>query len=444
MIWNRERETMPRSELEALQGELLVRQVRRAYENVPLYRQRFRDRGLRPEHIKSLADLRLLPFTRKADFRDNYPFGLLAVPRKEIVRIHASSGTTGKPTVVAYTRGDMEIWKEVCARNLAAAGVTDEDTVQISMGYGLFTGGLGWHYGAEHLGATVVPVSAGNTKRQIMLIQDFDVTVFVCTPSYAIFVAEQAEEMGVDLSQTKLRIGIHGAEPWTENMRREIQARLGVDPYDTYGLSEIIGPGVSGECAYHSGLHINEDHFLVEIIDPQTEEPLPYGEKGELVITPLTKEALPLLRYRTGDITRLNPEPCPCGRTLARMEKVSGRTDDMLIVRGVNVFPSQIESVLLQVEGVQPHYVILVDREQGAMDELEVWVEVSEEIFADDIGHLRRLQSQIESEVRDTLGIGARVKLVEPHSIERSMGKAKRVIDKRDVYGTGERSASAD
>lgn len=444
MIWNRERETMPRAELEALQGELLVRQVRRAYESVPLYRQRFRDRGLRPEHIKSLADLRLLPFTRKVDFRDNYPFGLLAVPRREIVRIHASSGTTGKPTVVAYTRGDMEVWKEVCARNLAAAGVTDEDTVQISMGYGLFTGGLGWHYGAEHLGATVVPVSAGNTKRQIMLIQDFDVTVFVCTPSYAIFVAEQAEEMGVDLRQTKLRIGIHGAEPWTENMRREIQSRLGVDSYDTYGLSEIIGPGVSGECAQHAGLHINEDHFLVEIIDPQTEEPLPYGEKGELVITPLTKEALPLLRYRTGDITRLNPEPCACGRTLVRMEKVSGRTDDMLIVRGVNVFPSQIEGVLLQVEGVQPHYVIVVDREQGAMDELEVWVEVSEEIFADDIGHLRRLQGQIESEVRDTLGISARIKLVEPHSIERSMGKAKRMIDKRDVYGTGERSAAAD
>ncbi len=442
MIWNRERETMPRSELEALQGELLVRQVRRAYEGVPLYRQRFRDRGLRPEHIKSLADLRLLPFTRKADFRDNYPFGLLAVPRQEIVRIHASSGTTGKPTVVAYTRGDMEVWKEVCARNLAAAGVTDEDTVQISMGYGLFTGGLGWHYGAEHLGATVVPVSAGNTKRQIMLIQDFDVTVFVCTPSYAIYIAEQAEEMGVDLRQTKLRIGIHGAEPWTESMRREIQTRLGIDPYDTYGLSEIIGPGVSGECAYHSGLHINEDHFLVEIIDPQTEEPLPYGEKGELVITPLTKEALPLLRYRTGDITRLNPEPCPCGRTLARMEKVSGRTDDMLIVRGVNVFPSQIESVLLQVEGVQPHYVILVDRTHGAMDDLEVWVEVSEAIFADDIGHLRGLQSQIETEIRETLGIHARVKLVEPHSIERSMGKAKRVIDKRDVYGTGERPAS--
>ncbi|MBC7254916.1 MAG: phenylacetate--CoA ligase [Chloroflexi bacterium] len=442
MIWNRERETIPRAELEALQGELLVRQVRRAYEGVPLYRQRFRDRGLRPEHIKSLDDLHLLPFTRKADFRDNYPFGLVAVPRKEIVRIHASSGTTGKPTVVAYTRNDMEAWKEVCARNLAAAGVTDEDTVQISMGYGLFTGGLGWHYGAEHLGATVVPVSAGNTKRQIMLIQDFDVTVFVCTPSYAIYIAEQAEEMGVDLRQTKLRIGIHGAEPWTESMRREIQARLGVDSYDTYGLSEIIGPGVSGECSHHCGLHINEDHFLVEIIDPQTEEPLPYGEKGELVITPLTKEALPLLRYRTGDITRLNPEPCACGRTLVRMEKVSGRTDDMLIVRGVNVFPSQIESVLLQVEGVQPHYLILVDRTHGAMDDLEIWVEVSEEIFTDDIGRLRRLQSVTEYELRETLGIQARVKLVEPHSIERSTGKAKRVIDKRDVYGTGERSTS--
>lgn len=437
MIWNRARETMSRSELEALQGELLARQVQRAYEAVPFYRQALRDRGLRPERIKSLADLSLLPFTRKGDFRDNYPFGLLAVPRKQLVRIHASSGTTGKPTVVAYTRADMDVWREVCARNLAAAGVTEEDTVQIAMGYGLFTGGLGWHYASEHLGATVLPISAGNTKRQIMLIQDFETTVYVCTPSYAIYIAEQAEEMGVDLRQTSLRVGIHGAEPWTEGMRREIQARMGIDPIDTYGLSEVMGPGVSGECTYHCGLHINEDHFAVEIIDPQTEEPLPYGAKGELVITPLSKEALPLLRYRTGDITRLDPAPCACGRTLARMEKVSGRTDDMLIVRGVNVFPSQIESVLLEVEGVQPHYLILVERDRGAMDDIEVWVEVSEELFSDDIGQLRRLQSKTEHEIRETLGIGARVKLVEPHSIERSMGKSRRVIDRRDVYGQG-------
>jgi len=434
MIWNPERETMSRSELEALQLELLREQVAWAYENVPFYRQAFRVRGLVPKDIRSLEDLQKIPFTRKSDFRDNYPFGLLAVPRREVIRIHASSGTTGKPTVVAYTREDLETWKEVCARNLVAAGVTDEDTVQIAMGYGLFTGGLGWHYAAEHIGAAVVPTSSGHTKRQIMLIQDFETTVFCCTPSYAIYLAEQAEEMGVDLRETKLRIGIHGAEPWSEGMRKEIARRLGVDPIDTYGLSEVMGPGVSGECTYHSGLHINEDHFLVEIIDPQTEEPLPYGERGELVITTLTKKALPLLRYRTGDITRLDPAPCACGRTMMRMERVSGRTDDMLIVRGVNVFPSQIETVLLQVEGVQPHYVIIVDRERGALDDLEIWVEVSEDIFSDDIGRLRDLQRQAEFEIREMLGISARVKLVEPHSIERSMGKSKRVIDRRDVY----------
>jgi len=434
MIWNPERETMSRSELEALQLELLREQVAWAYENVPFYRQAFRARGLVPKDIRSLEDLQKIPFTRKSDFRDNYPFGLLAVPRREVIRIHASSGTTGKPTVVAYTREDLETWKEVCARNLVAAGITDEDTVQIAMGYGLFTGGLGWHYAAEHIGAAVVPTSSGHTKRQIMLIQDFETTVFCCTPSYAIYLAEQAEEMGVDLRETKLRIGIHGAEPWSEGMRKEIARRLGVDPIDTYGLSEVMGPGVSGECTYHSGLHINEDHFLVEIIDPQTEEPLPYGERGELVITTLTKKALPLLRYRTGDITRLDPAPCACGRTMMRMERVSGRTDDMLIVRGVNVFPSQIETVLLQVEGVQPHYVIIVDRERGALDDLEIWVEVSEDIFSDDIGRLRDLQRQAEFEIREMLGISARVKLVEPHSIERSMGKSKRVIDRRDVY----------
>jgi len=434
MIWNKERETMSRSEIEALQGDLLANQVARAYERVPFYRQLFRDRGIRPGDIKSLADLPKLPFTRKSDFRDNYPFGLLAVPRNQLSRIHASSGTTGKPTVVAYTRADMDLWREVCARNLAAAGVTPEDTVQIAMGYGLFTGGLGWHYGSEYLGATVIPMSSGNTKRQIMLIQDFETTVFCCTPSYGIYIAEQAEEMGVDLRATKLRVGIHGAEPWTAEMRREIEHRLGLDPIDTYGLSEIVGPGVSGECTYHCGLHINEDHFLAEIVHPETGEPLPYGEKGELVLTALTKEALPVIRYRTGDITRLDPGTCKCGRTMVRMEKVSGRTDDMLIVRGVNVFPSQIETVLLQVEGVQPHYVILVDRDLGAMDELEIWVEVSEDIFADDIGQLKGLQQKAEYEMRETLGIQARVKLVEPHRIERSMGKARRIIDRRTVY----------
>ena len=435
MIWNRDRETMSRSELSSLQEELLGRQVATVYDSVPFYRQAFRARGIKPSDISSLEDLASLPFTRKSAFRDNYPFGLLAVPRQQLARIHASSGTTGKPTVVAYTKGDMDIWREVCARNLAAAGVTDEDTVQIAMGYGLFTGGLGWHQASEHLGATVVPMSSGNTHRQIMLIQDFGTTVFCCTPSYAIFVAEKAEEMGVDLSESKLRVGIHGAEPWSEGMSREIRARLGLDPIDTYGLSEIIGPGVSGECTYHCGMHINEDHFLVEIIDPDTEESLPYGERGELVVTTLTKEALPVIRYRTGDITRLDPAPCACGRTLARMEKVSGRTDDMLIVRGVNVFPSQIETVLLQVEGVQPHYLIIVDRERGAMDSLEIWVEISEDLFTDDVGRLRQLQERAEHQMQEMLGISAKIKLVEPQRIERSMGKARRVIDRRDVYG---------
>ncbi len=433
-MWNRERETMSRAALEALQLDLLRQQVANVYEKVPFYRQALRERGIRPEEIRSLDDLRRLPFTRKSDFRDNYPFGLLAVPRRELARIHASSGTTGKPTVVAYTKKDLDTWREVCARNLVAAGVSAEDTVQIAMGYGLFTGGLGWHYASEHIGATVVPMSSGNTKRQIMLIQDFETTVFCCTPSYAIYVAEQADEMGVDLRQTALRVGIHGAEPWSEQMRQEIAQRLGIDPIDTYGLSEVMGPGVSGECTQHCGLHINEDHFLVEIVDPGTGEPLPPGQCGELVITTLTKEALPVIRYRTGDITRLDFTPCACGRTLARMEKVSGRTDDMLIVRGVNVFPSQIEAVLLQVEGVQPHYLIIVDRERGAMDDLEIWVEVSEEVFSDDIGRLKALQRQAEYEMREMLGIQARVKLVEPHRIERSMGKAQRVIDRREVY----------
>ena len=435
MIWNEQYETMSRADLQVLQLDRLQRQVQRAYERVPLYRQRFRERGVRPEDVRSLEDLHRLPFTRKSDFRDNYPFGLFAVPRKEIVRIHASSGTTGKPTVVGYTKNDMAMWQEACARQLVAAGVTAEDTVQIAMGYGLFTGGFGWHYASELIGATVVPISSGNTKRQIMLIQDFETTVYCCTPSYAIYLAEQAEAMGVDLRQSALRVGIHGAEPWSESMRREIQRRLGLDPIDTYGLSEIVGPGVSGECTEHCGLHINEDFFLCEIIDPLTEEPLPHGQEGELVITPLTKEALPIIRYRTGDITRLDPTPCACGRTSARMAKVSGRTDDMLIVRGVNVFPSQIETVLLQVEGVQPHYQIIVDREHGAMDDLEIWVEVNEELFTDDIGGLRELQERAEYEMRETLGIHARVRLVEPGRIERSTGKSKRVLDRRDVYG---------
>lgn len=424
---------MSRAELEALQLERLQRQVQRAYDLVPFYRQAFRSRGLSPDDIRSLADLTLIPFTRKNDFRDNYPFGLLAVPRRQLARIHASSGTTGKPTIVAYTAGDLDAWSEVCARQLAGAGVTEDDTVQVAMGYGLFTGALGWHAACERLGATVLPISSGNTRRQIMLMEDLETTVLVATPSYSVYLAEQADEMGVDLRSFSLRVGIQGAEPWSEGMRREIEQRLGIITIDTYGLSEIVGPGVSAECERRCGLHVSEDHFLVEVIDPETEETLPPGSQGELVVTTLTKEALPILRYRTGDITSLDPAPCACGRTLARMARVSGRTDDMLVVRGVNVFPSQVETVLLQIEGVRPHYLILVDREKGAMDELEVWVEVSPEVFTDEFGQLKALQAKAEREMYEVLGVQARVRLVEPGRIERSTGKSKRVVDRREL-----------
>jgi len=360
--------------------------------------------------------------------------GLAAVSHDKIVRLHASSGTTGKPTVVAYTARDIDTWSEVMARTLTLCGVTRHDVVQNAYGYGLFTGGLGFHYGAERVGATVIPISGGQTKRQIMLLQDLGSTVLCCTPSYALFLAETAAEMGVDLRQTSLRIGIFGAEPWSQRMREEIQTKTGLAAQDIYGLSEIIGPGVSVECDQQAGLHIFEDHFLPEIVDPKSGEPLPYGERGELVLTTLTKEAMPIIRYRTGDITSLNPEPCACGRTLVRMAKISGRTDDMLIVRGVNVFPSQIEAVLLQVEGVEPHYQIIVDR-QNVLDDLEVWVEVSESIFADEVRRLEALSERLRRELYEMLGISARVKLVEPRSIQRSEGKAKRVIDRRDVYG---------
>ena len=435
MIWDREHETMSRPSLQNLQGQRLQAQVARVYEKVPFYRQALQEKGLTPASIHSLADLPLLPFTHKRDFRDNYPLGLTAVPMDQIVRVHASSGTTGKPIVVAYTAADIDLWSEVMARTLSAAGVTKHDVVHNAYGYGLFTGGLGFHYGAERIGATVIPVSGGQTKRQIMLLQDLGSTVLCCTPSYALYLAEAAQEMGADLRESKLRVGIFGAEPWSERMRQEIQVKTGLKALDIFGLSEIIGPGVSMECEHQAGLHIFEDHFLPEIVDPQTGEPLPYGERGELVLTTLTKEALPVIRYRTGDITSLNPEPCACGRTLVRMSKISGRTDDMLIVRGVNVFPSQIETVLLQVEGVEPHYQIIVDR-QATLDDLEVWVEVSESIFADEVRRLEALEEKVRTELHEVLGISARVKLVEPRSIQRSEGKAKRVIDRRDVYGS--------
>jgi phenylacetate-CoA ligase len=432
MIWNSKYETMPRGELEKLQLERLKSQLARVYEKVPFYRHAFQQRGVTPDSINSLADLSKLPLTTKQDFRDNYPFGLLAVPLEQVCRVHASSGTTGKPVVAPYTANDLRMWTEVMARTLTCAGVTKNDVMQNAYGYGLFTGGLGFHYGGERVGATVIPTSTGNTKRQLMLIQDLGTTVITCTPSYSLILAEAAVEMGLDLKLTKLRLGVCGAEPWSEQMRAEIEAKLPIKAMDIYGLTEVVGPGVSVECPHKCGLHIFEDNFLPEIVNPQTGERLPYGEIGELVLTTLTKEAQPVIRFRTRDIASLNPEPCKCGRTLVRMTKVTGRTDDMLKIRGVNVFPSQIESVLLQVEGVEPHYLIIVDRERH-LDELEIWVEVSEEVFSDEMRKMETLQKRVTEEVESTLGIGVRIKLVEPKSIARTEGKAKRVVDRREL-----------
>ncbi len=428
--FERKLETMSCDERAALQGDRLRAVVARVYEHVPFYRRRLEQHGIHPDDIRSLSDLSRLPFTTKTDFREEYPFGLFAVPMSRVVRLHASSGTTGKPTVVGYTRRDIDLWARTCARTLACAGGSRNDVVQVAYGYGLFTGGLGMHYGGEKLGATVIPMSGGNTKRQIMLMQDFGTTLLCCTPSYALEIAEVATDMGVDMRKLKLRAGLFGAEPWSARMRQAIEERLGLQAFDIYGLSEVIGPGVSSECDAHCGLHVFEDHFYPEVIDPESGQPLPDGERGELVFTCLTKEALPLLRYRTRDITRLMRAPCPCGRTLVRMERVSGRTDDMLIIRGVNVFPSQIESVLLEIEGTEPHYLIVVDRREN-MDELEIQVEVNERVFSDEVRGLEALRQKVASEIFSILGLTAKVTLVEPRSIERSQGKAKRVIDKR-------------
>ena len=432
MYWDKVHETMPRVELQTLQLRRLQSKVREVYEKVPFYREAFQQHGVTPDSVRTLADLAKLPFTTKQDFRDNYPLGLAAVPRQEIVRLHASSGTTGKPTVVAYTRADISLWADMMARTFTMCGVTSQDVIHNAYGYGLFTGGLGAHYGGERIGATVIPMSGGNSKRQIMLMQDLGSTVLCCTPSYALYLAETAEEMGVDLRASDLRVGIFGAEPWSYRMREEIEAKLGILALDIYGLSEILGPGVAEECPHKNGLHIFEDHFLPEVIDPGSGEPLPDGKKGELVFSTVTKEALPVIRYRTRDITSLHREPCACGRTLVRMEKVTGRTDDMLIVRGVNVFPSQIEAVLLEVEGVEPHYQIIVDREH-TLDDIEIWVEVSEQVFSDEIRTLEGLGRKVRAEIESVLGINARVKLVEPRSIQRSEGKAKRVVDRREL-----------
>jgi phenylacetate-CoA ligase len=432
MYWNKAYECMDRSKLEALQTERLIQTVQRVYYNVPYYRDQMQQLGLQPEDIKTLDDLSKLPFTTKQDLRDNYPYGLFAVPISEIVRLHASSGTTGKPTVVGYTRQDIQIWSELMARTLTSGGTEKDSIIQIAFGYGLFTGGLGAHYGAERIGASVIPVSGGNTKRQIMLMEDFGTTVLACTPSYALYIAETMKEMGIKRENLKLKYGIFGAEPWTEALRKEIEESLQIKAIDIYGLSEVIGPGVASECLCQSGLHIFEDHFIPEIIDPDTGEVLPPGSTGELVFTTITKEGLPVIRYRTRDISSLNYEQCPCGRTHVRMQKVIGRTDDMLIIRGVNVFPSQIESILVEIGDIEPHYLLVVDR-VGNLDNLEIWVEVSDELFSDEVRRLEDLNRKISNEIYSLLGLNAKVKLVEPKTIERSEGKAKRVLDRRKL-----------
>lgn len=432
MYWEEEKECMPREELEQLQLERLEATLRRVYLNVPFYRKRFDEAGVDPDDIQSFEDIQKLPFTTKNDLRDNYPYGLFAVPLREVVRIHASSGTTGMSTVVGYTKNDIKTWSNLVARILTAGGVTKDDVVQIAFGYGLFTGGFGLHYGAERIGASVIPISSGNTKRQIKIMQDFKTTALVCTPSYAMLIADTMYEMGINVNSLSLKYGLFGAEPWSEGMREELQEKLKIVATDNYGLSEIMGPGVAGECLERKGLHINEDHFYVEVINPETLMPVEPGEVGELVITTLTKEAFPMIRFRTRDLTRLMPEPCPCGRTLMRMHRVMGRTDDMLIIRGVNVFPSQIESVLFEIEGTEPHYQIIVERE-GALDQATVLVEVSEEIFFDEMKKQSQLIETIKKRLASELGISVNVKLVEKKTLERFEGKAKRVIDKRKI-----------
>jgi len=426
-------ETMPREDLEAIQLRRLRTTIERVYANVPFYQKQLDEASLTPNDIQSLEDLKQLPFTTKQDLRDSYPFGMFAAPMDNVVRIHASSGTTGLATVVGYTARDVSTWADLMARSLCAGGATRGDIIHNSYGYGLFTGGLGVHYGAEKLGASVIPMSGGNSKRQIDIMKDFGPTILTATPSYALHLAEVADEVGASFRDFKFKYGIFGAEPWSENMREEIERKLDLVAVDIYGLSEVIGPGVAMECyEAKKGLHIFEDHFLPEIINPDTGDVLPYGGTGELVFTSLTKEAFPVIRYRTRDITSLNPEPCICGRTHIRMNRVSGRSDDMLIIRGVNVFPSQIESVLMQMDGVEPHYQLVVDRE-GSLDALTVMVEVGEEVFSDEVKQLQDLERRISKDIKDYLGVSAKIKLVEPKTIARSEGKAVRVIDNREL-----------
>lgn len=432
MIWNEKIECASRDEMAAVQSERLKQTVQRIYHNIPSYRAKMQEIGMLPGDVRSVEDLKNLPFTNKTDLRDNYPFGMFTVPMSEIVRVHASSGTTGKPTVVGYTRNDLSMWAEVVTRSLCMSGVTRNDIVQVAYGYGLFTGGLGLHYGTENLGATVIPISGGNTQKQIQLMQDFGSSVIACTPSYALFLAEVMEEMGIDPDELKLRVGIFGAEPWSESMRKEIEAKLKLKAIDIYGLSEVIGPGVSCECEHQVGMHVNEDHFIPEILDTETLQPVEPGEVGELVFSTITKEGIPILRYRTRDLTRLIYDKCECGRTLVRMEKCKGRSDDMLIIRGVNVFPSQIESVLLEMSETEPHYLLIVERE-GTLDVLKLMVEVQEQFFSDEVRELEKLKKKITHNIQSTLGISVDVKLVEPKTIERTAGKAKRVIDNRKI-----------
>ena len=432
MYWEPEFENMDREELEQLQLERLEATLNRVYMNVPFYRRKFDELGIDTDSIRSFEDIRRLPFTTKDDLRNNYPYGLFAVPLREVVRIHASSGTTGMSTVVGYTKNDLKTWANLVARVLTAGGITKDDVIQIAFGYGLFTGGFGLHYGAERIGASVIPISSGNTSRQIKIMQDFRTTALVCTPSYALLIAETIKEMGINVNSLALKHGLFGAEPWSEAMRNEIQSKLKITATDNYGLSEVMGPGVAGECLERNGLHINEDHFLVELIDPQTLEPAQPGDIGELVITTLTKEAFPVIRYRTRDLTRLLPDDCPCGRRFRKMSRILGRTDDMLIIKGVNVFPQQIEAVLFDIEGTEPHYQIIVDR-KGPLDTVAVHVEVSEAIFFDEMKKQSELVELIKRRLASELGIGVDVKLVEKKALERSEGKAKRVVDLRKL-----------
>jgi len=432
MIWNPQRECADRQQMQELQASALQAMIRRIYNHVPFYRNRLMALGIEPGDIRSVEQLKLLPFTTKTDLRNNYPFGLFTLPQSEVVRIHASSGTTGKPTVVGYSRADIELWAEVVARSLTMAGIHNGDTIQIAYGYGPFTGGLGLHYGAEKIGATVIPISTGNTKKQLQFMTDFRASVLACTPSYAAHLGESILKEGISPGDVRLRIGVFGAEPWTGEMRREIEKLLHIKAYDIYGLSEVIGPGVSMECECQCGNHVFEDHFIPEIIDPETLEVLPDGELGELVFTTVSKEAMPLLRYRTRDLTRLHRTKCDCGRTLVRMEKCLGRTDDMLIIRGVNVFPSQVESVLMEMAETTPHYQLIVRREHN-LDTLEIRVEVDQQNWSDSIRELEGIRRRIDNNIRSLLGISATIRLVEPYSIARSEGKAQRIIDERHL-----------